>query len=104
MGKLSREKGKRGEREVAALLRRRGYEARRGRQYKGTADSPDVAHNMPGVYIEVKLREQLSLFPALEKAESETKDAPIVFHRRKQKRWVVIMYAEDFLDLVEHRK
>ena len=44
MGKTSREKGKRGEREVAGLLRSYGYDARRGVQYHGGEDSPGNAH------------------------------------------------------------
>jgi Holliday junction resolvase len=43
MGRKSREKGKRGELELAAELRRLfGIEARRGVQYCGGGDSPDV--------------------------------------------------------------
>ena len=38
----SREKGKRGERELAAKLREHGYDCRRGVQYQGGPDSPDV--------------------------------------------------------------
>lgn len=41
MGKLSREKGKRGEREFASLCREYGYAARRGQQYSG-AGGEDV--------------------------------------------------------------
>ncbi len=102
MGKMSREKGKRGEREVAALLKEYGFEARRGQQFRGGADSPDVVHNIPNVHIEVKLREKLSLYPTLEQALSETFDGyPVVFHRRNGKRWVVVLYADDFLRVME---
>ena len=38
----SRTKGKRGELELAKALRLYGYDARRGQQYHGGADSPDV--------------------------------------------------------------
>jgi Holliday junction resolvase len=52
----SRQKGKRGEREAAKYLRSLGFtSARRGVQYCGGCDSPDVVCNeLPGVHIEVK--------------------------------------------------
>jgi Holliday junction resolvase len=57
MGKMSRTKGKVGEREVAELLRANGFHAaRRGVQYQGGADSPDVI-GLPGFHNEVKRTE-----------------------------------------------
>ena len=52
----SRAKGCRGEREVAALLRANGFpSARRGQQFRGTADSPDVVcDELPNLFMEVK--------------------------------------------------
>ena len=99
MGKMQREKGKRGEREVVELIKRHGFEARRGQQFKGGADSPDVIHNIPNVFVEVKYREKFSIYPALGQAfdESEGNDVPVVFHRRSKQPWVVILRAEDFL-------
>ena len=35
-GRMSREKGKRGERELANALKTLGHDARRGQQYSGT--------------------------------------------------------------------
>ncbi len=105
MGKMSREKGKRGEREVVALLKEYGFDARRGQQFRGGADSPDVIHSIPNVYIEVKLREKLSLYPVLEQTKDEAPGkVPVVFHRRNGKRWVVVLYADDFLRIMEHLK
>ena len=103
MGKLSRDKGKTGEREVVALLKRHGFAARRGQQFKGTKDSPDVIHDMEGFFIEVKRREQVNLYTALDKADTEKNagDHSVVFHRKNGKRWLVTMDAEDFLSNVE---
>ncbi len=57
---------------------------------------------MDGLAVEVKLRETLSLYPTLEKAaEDDTDKAPVVFHRRSHRPWIVAMYAEDFLDLMK---
>ena len=53
MGKAQREKGKRGERELAGILRDYGYNCRRGQQYCGTSGDADVI-GLPDVHIEVK--------------------------------------------------
>ena len=103
MGKMSRDKGKRGEREVAALIRSHGFTAKRGQQHRGGVDSPDIIHNIPNVTLEVKFREQFSLYAALEKLGYET---PLnrwlaVFHRRLRKPWIVFMDADDFLSIME---
>jgi Holliday junction resolvase len=105
------QKGKAGERELAALLRDHGFtEAHRGRQYKGTSDSPDVV-GVPGTHIECKRVARLGrLYNWLEKAETEchVEDDPVVFARGNRERWVVIMDAKDYLDrmteLLELRK
>lgn len=103
MGKMSKEKGKLGEREVAALLKAHGFEARRGQQFAGGGDSPDVVHNIPGLHIEVKRTEQLNLYAALDQAFQDRKagEYAAVFHRKNQKKWVVIMDAGEFLSLVK---
>lgn len=100
MGRMSRNKGKVGEREVAELLRQAGYPARRGVQYQGGADSPDVV-GLGGVHIECKRTESLRLYPALEQAMQERKpgDLATVWHRSNGRPWVVILPAEDFLSL-----
>ena len=99
MSKFSRDKGKRGERELAVWLRDKGIEARRGRQYKGTDDSPDVIADLPGFHIECKRVERFNAYEALEQAETEhaEDDVPVVFHKRNRKDWIIVMYAEDFI-------
>ena len=63
MGKInSRQKGAAGERELANWLKQyEGVEARRGQQFSGSPDSPDVVHSMEGLHIECKQVEALSL-------------------------------------------
>ena len=99
MGKLSREKGKRGEREVAELLRKHGLAARRGQQFRGGADSPDVVVEGSLLHVEVKRTETLALWPAMTQAAEEAPPGavPVVVHRPSKRRWVVILDAEDFL-------
>lgn len=98
MGKASRDKGKVGEREVAALLREHGFEARRGVQYQGGPASQDVV-GLPGFHIEVKRVEAFNLHAAMAQADQDRDAAatPVVFHRRNAGEWVVVMKAHDFL-------
>ena len=99
MGKTSREKGKRGEREVANLLRTHGYDARRGVQYHGGNDSPDVV-GLKGIHIEVKRTERLDLYGALSQSKGDSgDDMPIVVHRKNDCEWVVIQPLEDWIEL-----
>lgn len=96
---MSREKGKRGEREVAAILRRNGYEGRRGVQYHGGTDSPDVV-GLPGIHIEVKRVERLDLYGALSQAKGDAGNhMPVVFHRKNNCEWVVIQPIDDWLTI-----
>ena len=101
MGKASRDKGKRGEREVAELLRDHGIPARRGVQYAGGPDAPDVV-GFDGVHIEVKRAETLRLYPALEQALADRRpgDIATVWHRPSGRPWAVIMLAADFIALM----
>ena len=104
MGKMSLMKGKVGERELAGELRRLfGIEARRGVQYHGGAGSPDVVADIPGVHIEVKRTERLSLYPAMKQAVGDAGEnkIPIVFHRQNREEWVAIIRLNDLPELVE---
>jgi len=102
---MSKEKGKRGERECAALLREHGFTARRGQQFSGGDGSPDVVHSIDGVHIEVKYVERFNLYDALEQATIDADyQIPVVFHRRKRKPWTVVLKADDFLHLLKGAK
>lgn len=99
MGKTSRDKGKRGEREVASLLRSYGYDAHRGVQYHGGKDSPDVV-GLPGIHIEVKRTETFRLWDALSQAKGDAGDKmPIVVHRKNDCEWVVVQPLNDWIKL-----
>lgn len=103
MGKASRDKGGRGEREFAAFICDHGYEAHRGRQYCGSPDSPDVVSSVSGVSFEVKRTERLYLWAALQQAHEDAPDdaIPVVAHRSNRRPWVVILTAADFLKLTQ---
>ena len=96
----SRAKGKVGELEAAAFLRERGFEAARGQQFKGGSDSPDVT-GIPGFHIEVKRVEAGNPYVWLDQAIRDAADkTPIVLHRKNRRPWMVIMRAEDFLNII----
>lgn len=101
IGKASREKGKRGERELASLLRSRGYtDAKRGQQYCGSNGDADVV-GLPGVHIECKRVEKLNIENAMEQSRSDAKDGeiPVVAHRKDRKPWLLTMDLMDFLEI-----
>ena len=99
LGKTSRDKGKRGERELAARLRYFGYDAKRGVQYKGGEDSPDVI-GLPGIHIECKRTERLDIYGALAQSKGDCgKDMPVVMHRKNNCEWVVIQPLDDWMAL-----
>ena len=93
----SKRKGARGEREAAGELARLfGIEARRGQQFQGGPDSPDVVTELEGVHFEVKRCESLSLYAALEQAIADAGDnIPVVLHRRSRKPWLAIVRLDD---------
>jgi Holliday junction resolvase len=105
MGAMSRRKGAAAEREVAQLLRDHGIPARRGVQYAGGPDSPDVV-GLDGVHIEVKRTESLRLWSAMEQATAEKRDGDVasVWHRANGRPWVVILSAADFLAMYRAAK
>ena len=100
MGKSQREKGKRGERELAGRLRDHGYACRRGQQFCGASGDADVT-GLPGIHIECKRVERLNLQEAMEqsKRDSRTGEMPCVFHRRDRSEWLVTMRLEDWIQL-----
>ena len=107
MGKASRDKGKRGEREFAELLRSLGCQASRGAQHRGGPDSPDiVCPELGGVYhFEVKRSEKLSAYAALEQAAIDAPSKiPVVAHRSNGRPWIVILPAEHLIRLLIERR
>jgi hypothetical protein len=98
----SREKGKRGERQWRDELRAQGFQARRGQQFCGSAESPDVVcEELAWVHFEVKAVERLNIEDAMEQARRDAgQKVPIVAHRRRFRPWLVTMDAETFFKLL----
>jgi Holliday junction resolvase len=97
----SRAKGASGERELAAYLVECGIPARRGQQFAGGGDSPDVVADLPGLHLEVKRVEALRLWPAIDQAQRDAPigATPVIVHRASRRPWVAIVTLDDFLDL-----
>jgi len=89
----SRRKGKDGELEASAALRTwLGCEARRGQQYSGGTDSPDVLTSIEGVHFEVKRCEKLQLYKAVDQAITDADGkVPVVLHRANRRTWLAIV-------------
>lgn len=107
IGKASKGKGKVGEREVVHLLKKHGFNAARGQQFRGSPDSPDViCKDLEEYHIEVKRVERFSLYKAMTQAAEDAGEnqEPIVFHRSNSEKWVVVIDAEKFLELVKTSK
>lgn len=96
-------KGKTFEREIARYLREHGFtDARRGVQYAGGPDSPDVV-GLKGFHIECKRTESLRLYDALRQSirDSGEDEIPIVIHRRNGEKPVVILRLDDFMEVIK---
>lgn len=100
MGKYEREKGKRGERELANLLKSYGFDCSRGQQYCGINGNADVI-GLPGIHIECKRVERLNVVEAMEQAVNNADgadDVPAVFHRKNGTGWLVTMRLNDWIE------
>ena len=102
----SRAKGANGERELSAVLREYGFEARRGQQFSGANGDPDVVTNMTDLHIEVKRVERLNIYEAYEQSQRDAREGetPVVMHRKNRKQWLVTMTLDDFIKLYKEAK
>lgn len=91
----SKQKGAKGERELAKILKEHGYNCRRGQQYNGL-EGEDVV-GLDYIHIECKRVEKLNLYDAIEQAKRDTKEGqiPAVFHRKNNHKWLVTTELED---------
>ncbi|MGI6212708.1 MAG: putative PDDEXK endonuclease [Anaerovoracaceae bacterium] len=100
MGRKSRNKGVRYEREIASLLRNEyGWEnERRGQQYSGANGDADVL-GLPGIHIECKHQEQLKIYDWMDQAKRDARDGeiPAVFFRKNYCENLVVLRLDDFM-------
>lgn len=93
----SRAKGCRGELEASKVWAFvMGGQARRGQQFAGGTDSPDVVSDYPGIHIEVKRCERGNPYDWLAQARRDAAGkCPVVLHRRNNQPWLLIMELAD---------
>ena len=105
----SKQKGKRGELELAHLLQYLGYPAERGVQYSGLKGNADVV-GVEGLHIECKRNEQVRDEAFLQQAENDARKGqlPIVMYRRNGERWKATVRLDLFMaiwgELTEKQK
>lgn len=102
----SRSKGARGERAWRDVLRAHGYDAKRGQQYCGGNDSPDViCPDLADFLFEVKCVERLNIEDAMAQARRDAgpNKKPVVAHKRNHCDWLITMKAETFFELIRNQ-
>ena len=102
----SKQKGKRGELEVAHILQEHGYDARRTAQYCGnTGDAADVV-GLNGFHIEVKRCETTKIWDWIHQAIRDCKGIkiPLVVFRKNGEDWYVVLKFTSFLKLLKPKK
>jgi hypothetical protein len=100
----SKRKGKEAELQFAGLLKSvYRLTARRGCQYKGDPDAPDIiVEEMPRTFWEVKRRENFRLYPTLDKCIDDAGGkVPAIAYRKDREPWVVIVRAIDLREFCE---
>ena len=105
MGKInSRTKGAVYEREVAKILTEHGFESRRGCQFSGGKDSPDVVSEFP-FHIEAKRVEKLNLENAFQQSvkDSGGEKPPCVIHRKNRGENLITLRLADFLEQLTNK-
>ena len=96
----SRQKGCRGEREWRDRIKAHGFEARRGQQFSGSPDSPDVISELP-FHMEVKRVERLNIAEAMKQAEKDCGEMmPLVAHKKNHGPWMVTVPEWVFFKII----
>ena len=101
MSRAEREKGLRGEREVAAIYAARGLEVR-GLEATGDHLIVGASNAGPTIHSEVKRQETARVWAWWQQASSEAPagTVPAVHFRRNRSRWLVMLDAETFAGLL----
>lgn len=83
-------------------LRAAGFTARRGQQFSGGSESPDViCEELKDLHQEVKFVENLNLIKATEQAERDGAGKHwVVAHKKNRTPWLVTMSADLFFKLL----
>lgn len=101
----SKDKGRRGEAELARKLREYGYDTRRGQQFCGANGDADVV-GLPFIHIECKRVERLNIEDAMAQSKHDAREGeiPVVMHRKNNCEWLVTLQLERFIELYREWK
>lgn len=100
MGRASRQKGARGEREVRDILLAAGVGARRD----GRLDD-DLVHGLDGFHLEVKRRESYAVGEWIAQAEMDARGRiPVVVFRKSNQPWRAILDFSTLVQLILNQK
>jgi Holliday junction resolvase len=103
-GTLSRSKGQRGERELAALLTSLGLPSKRA-GYSGHS-CEDIEHTIDGVHLEVKYQARCNIRQAMQQAEHDGPNhKPVVMSRTVvnggAEPWLLTMRVQDMWVVID---
>lgn len=104
MGKMQRDKGARFERIVASMFRDFGYNTFRTAQYEGKSGNCADVEGAPGIHIECKHCERMTLYDWMSQAVRDSEankkgNKPVVIHKANNKDILVTMRFDDWIDL-----
>lgn len=103
MSKYSRDKGIRGELEVAQILRAYGWsDAERTSNGREQSARGDLANGPEGIHSEVKLQEKLNVPKAFDQVmrDAGPHDIPVLIHRPSRHVWMATLPLEELLPLL----
>lgn len=102
MGKPSRDKGRRGEQELAKLYKAQGYSDCYRTPNSGGLQVKGDLQGVGNLHIEVKRIEKLNIWKALQQAveEAEPDQTPALHFRRNSGSWYVALPLESFFKLL----
>ena len=98
MGKASRDKGKRGEREARDACKEHwgAQDCRRAQQYCGADSTADLLNALPECHVEVKRYKRIVASDFMKQAvEDSDNQLPIVLMREDGDVWLVVLRIED---------
>lgn len=106
MSARERAKGAAFERQVIAVMRDHWPKARRTSDGREQAARGDIANGPPGVHIECKRQERLSVPAALRQAiaDAHEHDIPVVVHRPSRCATMATLPLSDLLELLALRE
>lgn len=105
LGRYSKNKGKRAERELAHIFQEAGLvDAHRTAQFMGKTGQAGDIEGVPFIHVEAKNVEKLNLRNAMAQSENDAEacgkgDIPIVCHKKSRVPWLVTMNLTDWIPI-----